>query len=518
MAAVNNYKIQHSKAAVLDLGSNSLKLVNYNIGHDNNYKPYHQESIRVKLGEGLENGIIKEKYIVKTIETLKLFRNIIDFEQIEYVVSVATSAARDAKNKAELLEQISRYTGFSFKILSEKEEAIYSYVGAIRSLKVPTAVFFDIGGGSLEIVYAKNYEIQKVLSLPLGSLRLKQIFSEKNDSFSRNDFIKMKKYIVSLLPSKEELGIKENDFPVIGVGGTLRAITKYDQKLKNYPLSKLHNYKLSFDSLSEINEQLSNLSYNAIEKIDSIGSGRSETIQSGSCVITELIRKLGKSEIIVSAQGLREGTLAVSLQSSTAFSNNQKMDAQKVYDVIYLASHPDMLSEYVEDLVRLLFSMNLISEHERVLLAQSISQINQLSSFRDVDNVLYSILDDDSSLTHREQLVVALSLIFSKKKKKAESLIVKYESLLEPTDKKLIKKISSIVSLCDVFHKTGTKVKPLSIDSVLHLNVYPSKNTFPEFLFNQACEKLGNTLEISVKSSIFYHKQVDSDSKPLGIT
>jgi len=518
MAAVKNQLTPHGKAAVIDLGSNSLKLVNYNIGSDNTYKPYHQESIRVKLGEGLEDGVIGSRYIAKTIESLKLFRNIVDFEQIGYVVCVATSAVRDAKNRGELLEQISRYAGFSFKVLSEKEEAVYSYVGAVRSLKIPTGVFFDIGGGSLEIVHAANYDIKRVVSLPLGCLRLRREFCERGGSFSTWGYGDMKKHIVSLLPSREDLGIEEKGVPIVGVGGTLRALARYDQVLSRYPLSKVHNYRLSKDSLFALADGLSSCPYEKITKIDSIGNGRADTIQSGACVISELLRKMKGSEIIVSAQGLREGTLAVSLQNTGAFSRSQTADAQLVYDAIYLASHPDTLSEYVEDLVRLLFSIGQISEHERLLLAQSLLQIGKLSSFRDVDNVLHSILDDDSPLSHRDQLIVALSLIYSKKKKKAESLISKYGPILGAPDRRLIRRISSIVSLCDIFHKTGTKVRPSSEDGALRLRVYPSKSTFPELLFSRTCGRLEDVLGIPVKSSVFYHDQVDPGSKPLGIT
>jgi len=94
------------KASVIDLGSNSVKMVNYNVDSQNSYKPYHQESSRIKLAEGLVDGIIQTSHIEKTIDTLKFFRNIIDFEQIDYVIAVATSAVRDAKNKEDFLIMI----------------------------------------------------------------------------------------------------------------------------------------------------------------------------------------------------------------------------------------------------------------------------------------------------------------------------------------------------------------------------------------------------------------------------
>ena len=209
--------------------------------------------------------------------------------------------------------------------------------------------------------------------------------------------------------------------------------------------------------------------------------------------------------------------MALSLQYKEEF-DSHRIDQEHIQELIHLSTQPDVISEYVEDLVRLLFSNNLISDKERILLAQSIVQIDKLSSFRDVDNVLYTILDDDSSLSHREQLLVALSLIYTKKKKKAESLIGKFDGILNQSDKKIIKKISTIVSLCDIFHKTGTVVKPnLENSDLLNLEVYASKNTFPEVLLEQACVKLENSLGIKVKSSIFYRTSNSSPSKPIGI-
>lgn len=502
--------IDMRKAAVIDLGSNSAKLVNYNIEPDNNYKPYHQESVRIKLVEGLEDGIIQEKYIDKTIETMKLFRNIVDFEHIDYVICIATSTVRDAKNNTEFLEKIYRETGFKFKILSEKQEALYSYTGAIRSLQIPSVIFFDLGGGSLEIVYVSNYEIKTIISLPFGSLRLSQLFIGKKGNFSNMDYYKMSEYIVQSLPSRKELKVTENQIPIVGVGGTLRTIAKYDQELKNYPLKKIHNYYLSFESINHIAQRLMTYDVEQTSQIESIGSGRSDTIQAGLCVITELMKKLESSDLLVSAHGLREGTLFISMQYPDEFFNDVEISLSQIHDIINLPSSTPPLSEHVEDFARLLFSSTLISETDRMLLSQAISQLDTLSSFRDADNIIYAMMDDDSYLTHREQLIVALSLVYSKKKKKSESLILKYRILLQKNDKKIIRKISSIISLCDIFLKTQAIVVSSYENSNLILKVYPKNNAFPEVLFKQACEKLENALDVHVMYDIYYQSPFHS--------
>lgn len=496
--------INMRKAAVIDLGSNSIKLVNYNIGLDNNYKSYHQESVRVKLAEGLEDGIIKKKYIDKTIETMKLFRNIVDFEQIDYVICIATSTVRDAKNNSELLDQIYRETGFKFKILSEKQEAVYSYVGAIRSLQIPSVIYFDLGGGSLEIVYATNYEIKQIISLPLGSLRLSQLFADKGGNFSNMDYYKMVEYVVQSLPSKDVLNIVENTIPLVGVGGTLRSIAKYDQELKNYPLKKIHNYSMSYESITQIAQRLMMNNVEQISNIESIGSGRSDTIIAGLCVITELMKKLELSDLLVSAHGLREGSLFISMQYQNEFFTDAEISLQQIHDIVKISNPTNTWSEHVENFARLLFSITLISEQEEILLSKAISQLDVLSSFRDIDTIIHALMDDDSSLTHREQLIVALSLIYSKKKKKSESLISKYQNILQKNDKKVIRRISSIIALCDIFLKTRANVNPSYADSTLILKINPKNNTFPEVLLKQACEKLENALDIHVQLNIYY--------------
>ena len=97
----------------------------------------------------------------RAIDTLQVFRDIIQLNPIKSVLPIATSAVREASNKEDFLNTVSKETGFNFKVLSEREEALYSYVGAIKSLHIADSLFFDIGGGSLEIVYAERFKIKK---------------------------------------------------------------------------------------------------------------------------------------------------------------------------------------------------------------------------------------------------------------------------------------------------------------------------------------------------------------------
>ncbi len=505
---LQNNSIPHQarpeKASVIDLGSNSIKMVNYNIALHNLYKPYHQESDGIKLAEGVADGAIQESHMNRTVDALKLFRNIINFEKINYEIAVATSIVRDAKNQDFFMERIHKETGFDFKILSEREEALYSYAGAMRSLNLPSVVFFDIGGGSIEIVSSTNFQIHKVTSLRLGALLLTKKFSPKSQ-FTKKSLHLMRLYIQDLLPTRESLGLSDSsDVVLVGVGGTLRALAQYNQQQTNYPLNKVHNYELTLKSLDGIASELFHKNTQKIAMIKSIGSGRVDTITAGSFVIYELMKKLRFNSVIVGAQALREGTLALAQQYPKQFASHE-INEKHVQDLISISCKPEKLPIHVDKLVTLLYSTNLISDQERMLLAESLLQIDSLSSFRDVGNVLYTILDDDTTLTHRQQLIVALSLIYSQKKKRATALINKYDDILKQSDRKLIKKISVVVSLCDIFYKTGVRLTPgFSDSSSLDLSIPISGSTFPEVLLQRICTEMEKTFGITITISIHY--------------
>lgn len=491
------------KASVIDLGSNSIKIANFVINPDNTYKPYHQEGVRVKLGDGLsQTGFLSQEAIDRALEVLRLFKDVIETQGIKHILPVATSAVREAANRTEFLNLAKKETSFRFRILTEKEEAIFSYVGAIRALRLPSVLFFDIGGGSLEIVHAHNFKIKKIMSLPLGALRLTQMYSE-DGIFKQRVYEKLKERILELIPNRNELGLSEETV-LVGVGGTLRAIAKYHQSIVDYPLNKAHNYTMSQADIQEIDSTFRSLTPQKIAKLGPISNGRAETIIAGTCVISLLMKNMKFDTITVSAQGLREGTLSLSLEFPKEFSSGNMFDIERIQESIKYACEPDILPQTIEDIVRLMISMDRMNEKERIILAQTFRQVSKITSFRNLDNLLPLIMDEDSSLTHREQLITVTSLIHSIKKKKAEKIFSDYDSILDTDDWKLVKKISIFVLLAEILEKTGTKLKLRHRDNKLKIKLYPGKNNFPNILFEEICKKFYDVFGIRIEYSILY--------------
>jgi exopolyphosphatase/guanosine-5'-triphosphate,3'-diphosphate pyrophosphatase len=263
---------------------------------------------------------------------------------------------------------------------------------------------------------------------------------------------------------------------------------------------------MSAKSIHSISSRFALLKPEKIAKISPINNNRAETIAAGSCVIDILMEKLGFDEIIVSAQGLREGTLSLSLEYSKEFATG-KIDQDHIQNSIRYSDEPDIIPQYLEDIVRFMVSAGFMSEQERLILAHSLRQIPNSSTFQNITNFLVVGMDVDSHLSHRDQLISILSIIHTKKKKRLEKIFDMYNSILQPADKKSIKKLSVLLLLSEVLSKADAKIKAKLVNNdLIKMKIYPSKNRFPTVLFDEVCGKLSDTLNIDIDYSVINSK------------
>ena len=484
------------KISVIDLGYNSAKLVTYNVKDDDTFEVFQQEGIKVKLGEGLdERKKLSKKPILRAIDTLRLFRDMIQTQPIKSVLPIATSAVREASNRTEFLDEVYKETGFRFKVLSEKEEALYSYVGAVRSLRLANTLFFDIGGGSLEIVHAEGFKIRKVISLPLGALRLTQQFDGRDGHFSDKNFKSMKRFVSALLPGKKEMRFSKNT-RLVGVGGVLRALARYDQKISKYPLDKMHNYRMGSKSIRTISKQLYSMRYEDVARISVIGSSRAETIMAGTCVIESIMERYEFENLHVSNHGVREGALSVFLENPKAY-HSKNITAEQIRQTIGsgISFQPP---PYVKEFVEGLCSLRMLSRRETEILSFAERKIRDKFSFNNPQNLFYSIMDEDTSLSHASQLVLAIALVHARHVKTADWLFARYKPLLSQQDKFSIRKISSLIALTRVLDQTKSKISIKKYnDGILELGIVQAKS-IPKLLIKNALNKFENAFDAHV--------------------
>lgn len=484
---------------MIDLGFNSAKMVCYRVDHENSYTAYQHEGDKVMLGEGLsETGFLGKEPTQRTIKTLKLFRDIINFDAIKHVLPIATSAVREAANRTEFLQEVYQETGFRFKVLSAKEEALYSYAGAIRSTGYPSALFFDLGGGSLEIIYAERFKIKKIMSLPLGALRLTQIYGRRDGTFTHKNYNRMRKRILELVPDKKELDMSD-DTVLVGVGGTLRAIARYNQELTQYPLDKIHNYAMAYDSVESISRRLHRMHPDNIAEIDAIGSSRASTATAGALVVCMLMRKLECQKIVVSAQGLREGTLLTFLEDAKAYQSGN-VTQQQIENFVSIDSDSRSF-ERRHHVLKELNSLKLVDEREVRVADQALERISNIESLTNLQIVFDAIIDEDSRLDHKEQLMLALSIVRTRNKKKTERLMKRYRQILS-NSKQSIARISSLVTFLNILEKTNARMRLTRTGKKVEIKILSSKIKIPAVLLQNALQDIEETFDVSVDCSV----------------
>lgn len=441
------------RVSVIDLGYNSLKLVNYEVNKDRTFAAYGQKSTLPRLGEGLDKtGILEDQPISRTLKALRLFRDIVDLQHVNHVLPIATSAVREAGNKNIFLKQSLVETGFAFKVLSEREEAVYSYAGARAALDVDAGLFFDLGGGSLEMVHFEDSRIRKILSLPLGGLRLTDLYAGNSGGFSKKSYVRMKKRILGLLPAPEDLP-SDKKLELIGVGGTVRAIARFEQIRDEYPINKLHNYQMSRGTIDSIHQVLHKMELKNIKKITSIGQDRARSIVAGSLVVQLLMEKVGFRDLIVSTHGLRDGVLSAFLEDPASYR------AGSIESVIHRAGNgqDSTPSSQGGDLIESLFGAGVLRKQERTILLDAIREMSTLP-MTNPESLFYVVLESDSILSHTDQVVMALALANAQGMKRTDWLQATYQDLLSDDSEETVERISAVIRLVDILEKTGAKL------------------------------------------------------------
>lgn len=219
------------------------------------------------------------------------------------VLVTATSAMRNAPEAAEVAERVRRSSGYAVRVLSEYEEAKYSYLGAMGDELIPPAAgyaFFDLGGGSLEVAFGGRFEMSSAFSFPVGAVAMTRRFfcgadggcaMENLADFLRGVFDSSK------LPRIPPSGI------LVGTGGAVAAARLMKAKCG---FAGAEN-ELSADMIGEMARILDALPARERASAYSIPPSRADIIVAAFVVLEVLMRSLGAEHFLQTFRNLRYG-------------------------------------------------------------------------------------------------------------------------------------------------------------------------------------------------------------------
>lgn len=288
------------RVAVVDIGSNSIRLVVYD-GLKRAAVPLYNEKVLCQLGRGLAaTGRLNPEGVQLARLGLARFFALARNMGVSSLEVMATAAVRDASDGREFAREIEEAHGVSVDIISGEREAMLGALGISASIHKPGGIMGDLGGGSLELVRLEGDAQRERITLPVGPLRL---IDECGGSRG-----KMARAIAGRLEQVSWLdGANPPSF--YAIGGSFRAIARLHMDACNYPLRVLHEYRVSAPEFAGFAEALARLSPEKLAKMPGLPAKRAPAIPPAAMILSEVIARARPESIVFSASGIREGYL-----------------------------------------------------------------------------------------------------------------------------------------------------------------------------------------------------------------
>lgn len=297
------------KIGILDIGSNTIRLVIYGIDENYNYSELHNVKTPARLSENLiiegDDTVMTQEGIEKLINVLNSFKEVAESFQVAELLPMATAAVRQSSNLNEIIEKVKEATDLDLHLVSEKEEASYGQYAIAHSTTVNDALTIDIGGGSCEITLYKDKELIHYQSFPFGAVSLRKQFFEGKAHNDPEAIDAVAKYVRKHF--KKFDWIKKAKEDIVAIGGSARNVANVHQRAINYPMAGLHGYAMSHQDIEDTLNLFKNTDIKNMDNIDGLSRDRQDIIIPATIVFLELFDISKAKAFKLSSQGLREG-------------------------------------------------------------------------------------------------------------------------------------------------------------------------------------------------------------------
>lgn len=286
--------------AVVDIGSNSVRLVVYE-GLTRSATPVFNEKVLCGLGRHVATlGVLEEEAVELALATLGRFRAISEHIGVGVSHVVATAAVREAENAPDFVRRAEAVVGTPVTVLTGAEEARLSGYGVVAGIRHPDGLAADMGGGSLELVDIAEERVGQGITLPLGTLRLRDL--------AGGSMTKSMRLIGEALSGTEMLSRGEGrDF--YAVGGGFRALGRLHMTQTDYPLHVMHGYTLPADEALDFCRYVRQTSPERLDRVDAVATARRPLLPHSAAVLERLLEEARPDRLVISALGVREGLL-----------------------------------------------------------------------------------------------------------------------------------------------------------------------------------------------------------------
>lgn len=311
--------------AALDLGTNNCRLLVAVPQRQGRFRVVDAFSRIVRLGEGLTaNGRLGEAAMERALEALSVCAAKLRNHRIVGIRMIATEACRQAENGAQFLAEVKRRTGLALEVVDRETEARLAAegCGTLMDRRAPSAVLFDIGGGSSELVLVDrgsdtNRQLSRQIagwtSLPLGVVTLSERHGGRR--VSRAVFDDMIAEVLEHLHRFEARSRLDDVWHdghshLLGTSGTVTTIAGVHLKLPRYDRRKVDGIWLADQEIDRVIDELLDMDYETRARNPCIGRERADLVLAGCAILQAIRREWPSPRLRVADRGLREGILS----------------------------------------------------------------------------------------------------------------------------------------------------------------------------------------------------------------
>lgn len=262
----------------------------------------------VRLGQGVDKT---KKFdpaaIERTLAAVGKFSDEIGRRGVTAIRFCATSATRDAENRALFVDGVKGILGIEPEVISGDEEARLSFLGATREMHPSDGPFLvvDIGGGSTEFVFG-NDSVVAARSVNIGCVRMSE--RHLNMSPATNSAIQAAiADIDQAIESAAEVVPIEDARTLVAVAGTATTVAAAALELDSYDRYAIHLSRISAKKVAEVSKQFLSISRDEIASLGYMHPGRVDVIAAGSLVLDRVMKATGASEFVASESDILDG-------------------------------------------------------------------------------------------------------------------------------------------------------------------------------------------------------------------
>ncbi|HKN45217.1 MAG TPA: Ppx/GppA phosphatase family protein [Propionibacteriaceae bacterium] len=298
------------RVAAIDCGTNSIRLLIAEPDGSGGLNDLERRLEIVRLGQGVDaTGEFHPDALRRTFAAVDDYAELIQKAEVpvEKVHFVATSAARDAKNRDSFFLGIKQRLGVQADVISGENEARLSFMGALSRVTPDgePVLVMDIGGGSTELITGSAAgELHSAISLDIGSVRVTERFLKQNP-VADDDLERATMYVDELLAGS---GVDFDSIGTwIGVAGTATTLAGVYLELEQYDRERVHGARIPVPAIAELLNRLAGLTVEEIRALPSMHPGRADVITGGALVETRVAQRLQVGELIVSESDILDG-------------------------------------------------------------------------------------------------------------------------------------------------------------------------------------------------------------------